>query len=154
MDTLKRLIDKGFFRDRVTAYRAKPVFHPVLRDLQGAQTIDQKRDFARPQWCGEPLGGKTILLQAEQGFGDTIQFCRYVSLVASNARVILQAPRSLARLLSTLKGVEEIVVQGDPLPTFDLHCPLLSVPRALGTILATIPGGVPYLAADPASVAV
>ncbi|MGO8866345.1 MAG: tetratricopeptide repeat protein [Alphaproteobacteria bacterium] len=108
--------------------------------------------FTQPLWEGEAIGERVLLLYAEQGFGDTIQFCRYAPLIPSKARVILEVPRPIVRLLSSLEGVDQIVVEGDPLPPFDLHCPLLSLPRAFGTTLETIPAKVPYLAADAASV--
>ena len=103
-------------------------------------------------WLGEePIEGKLILLHAEQGYGDSIQFCRYAPLVAAQgARVVLGVPGALHRLMQSLDGVETIVAQ-KPLPPFDLHCPMLSLPLALGTDLATIPAKVPYLRADPAA---
>jgi len=111
----------------------------------------QKRNFAQPLWLGsDDIAGKTILLHAEQGFGDTIQFCRYVPLVAERgARVILEVPRRLHELMGTLFGAAQIVSRGDPLPDFDIHCPLLSLPLAFGTQLETIPAATPYLRASP-----
>jgi tetratricopeptide (TPR) repeat protein len=108
------------------------------------------RAFDAPQWRGDaPLDGKTILLHAEQGFGDTLQFCRYASLVAQRgARVILEVQPELMRLLRDLDGVAELIERGAPLPRFDYHCPLLSLPLALHTTLDTIPATVPYLHAD------
>jgi Flp pilus assembly protein TadD len=108
------------------------------------------RRFAPPVWSGEAIGDRVLLLHAEQGFGDTIQFCRYAPLAAERARVVLEAPRALLRLLSGLPGVERVVAQGDELPPFDMHCPLLSLPRVFATTPATIPDKVPYLAADAA----
>jgi len=112
--------------------------------------------FATPAWRGvESLSGKTILLHAEQGLGDTLQFCRYVQPVAERgARVILEVQRPLATLLEGLAGVAEIVVQGQPLPAFDYHCPLLSLPLAFGTTQETIPRSPAYLRADAERVAV
>lgn len=109
----------------------------------------------RPLWQGaEPLADRTILLWAEQGLGDALQFCRYVPKVAAlGARVILRAPAPLLRLFDTLTGVHALLPDTVPLPAFDCHCPLLSLPRAFGTTLATIPSEVPYLHADPARVA-
>jgi tetratricopeptide (TPR) repeat protein len=116
-----------------------------------AQRYDRK--FARPAWSGEPLAGKTILIHAEQGFGDALQFIRYVPAVAERGgRVVLEAPTPLIRLFRSVAGVSEIVAAGDPLPDFDLHCPLLSLPRLFGTTLATIPAQVPYLRVPPAAV--
>jgi tetratricopeptide (TPR) repeat protein len=108
------------------------------------------RDFPVPLWLGEQsLAGKIILLHAEQGFGDTMQFCRYARLVAARgAQVVLEVQRPLARLMASL-GVGTIVARGDPLPLFDLHCPLMSLPLAFGTTIETIPQPGPYLAADP-----
>ncbi|MBK8163476.1 MAG: glycosyltransferase family protein [Gammaproteobacteria bacterium] len=112
-------------------------------------------DYPQPLWLGrEDLDGRGILLHAEQGFGDTLQFCRYARLVADRgARVILQVQPSLASLLARLAGPAQIVAQGAPLPPFDLHCPLMSLPLALGTDLQSIPAGIPYLSADTAKVA-
>jgi hypothetical protein len=111
------------------------------------------RNFSVPQWRGEAIAGKTILLHAEQGFGDTLQFCRLATLVAARgARVILEAQPGLVPLLRTLAGPSEVLARGEPLPGFDLHCPLMSLPLALGGDVA---GAVapPYVAADPARVA-
>ena len=102
------------------------------------------RGFDRPLWSGELLAGRTILLHAEQGFGDTLQFLRYVPIVAERGgRVVLEVPASLVRLARTVAGATEVVAAGDPLPAFDCHCPLLSLPRVFKTNLATIPGAVP-----------
>jgi tetratricopeptide (TPR) repeat protein len=110
---------------------------------------DQRR-FAQPLWAGEPLAGRTILVHAEQGFGDTIQFVRYAALLAARgARVVLEAPQPLLRLLASAPGIAEWVAAGAALPRFDCHCPLLSLPRVLATELATIPAATPYLAASP-----
>jgi len=105
--------------------------------------------FSAPLWSGEAIGDRVILLHAEQGLGDTLQFCRYVPLIAAGARVVLEVQAPLARLLSQLPGIAAIVARGDRLPPFDLHCPLLSLPGAVGTTLDTIPAETPYLAADP-----
>jgi len=108
------------------------------------------RHFSAPLWSGESIGDRVILLHAEQGLGDTLQFCRYVPLIAAGARIVLEVQAPLVRLLSRLPGLTEIIARGDSLPAFDLHCPLLSLPRAIGTTLDTIPASTPYLAADPA----
>ncbi|WP_304590152.1 tetratricopeptide repeat protein [Burkholderia anthina] len=109
-----------------------------------------RRHVNRPGWSGrESLAGKTILLHSEQGYGDTLQFCRYAALVeARGANVVLEVPPALKDLLSSLQGVRQLVAMGEPLPDFDLQCPLLSVPLALGTDMATIPAHTPYLHAD------
>lgn len=118
-----------------------------------------RRNFSQASWLGsDQLEGKTILLHSEQGLGDTIQFSRYVALVAEygaecGAEVVFEAPRSLTRLLAGLPGGATIVAAGDRLPAFDLHCPLLSVPGLMGTTVETIPARVPYLAAEAKLVA-
>jgi tetratricopeptide (TPR) repeat protein len=105
------------------------------------------RNFSAPLWLGDaPIAGRTILLHAEQGFGDTIQFIRYAPLVARlGARVVLECPAELTRLLRNADGVDQIIARGDALPAFDFHCPLLSLPLAFATELATVPANVPYL---------
>jgi len=110
------------------------------------------RRLGPPLWRGEPLTGRTILLHHEQGFGDTLQFCRFVPEVARRAdpaAILLEVPRELAGLLrDSLAGPGvDVVEAGAVLPRFDAHCPLLSLPLALGTELATIPAAVPYLRA-------
>jgi len=115
----------------------------------------QRRSFTAPLWRGhEPLEGKTILLHAEQGFGDTIQFVRYAALVAGRgaAKVILEVQRELVPLLAGVSGAAAVIARGEPLPAFDRHCPLLSLPLAFATELTTIPAQVPYLAPPAARV--
>lgn len=111
----------------------------------------QVRGFTQPQWLGaDELRGRTILLHAEQGLGDTLQFCRYVPMVAArDARVLLEVQKPLTTLLAQLPGVAQVIAHGEPLPAFDLHCPLLSLPLAFGTDLGSIPAPASYLAADP-----
>ena len=109
---------------------------------------NQRRAFRQPLWLGGvPLSGKTILLHAEQGLGDTIQFIRYAPLlVERGARVVCEVQPELVPLLSQLEGIE-VIAKGQALPAFDLYCPLLSLPLAFGTDDATIPAKIPYLAA-------
>jgi hypothetical protein len=111
------------------------------------------RRYTQPRWDGRECHDRIVLLHAEQGFGDALQFCRYVPLVAARARVLLEVPRPLLRLLSGLEGVEQIVAEGDKLPSFDFCAPLMSLPHVFGTELETIPARTPYLAAPPARVA-
>lgn len=115
-----------------------------------ADAARSRRHADRPFWTGrESIAGKVILLHSEQGYGDTLQFCRYASLVeARGATVVLEVPRALKDLLFSLSGVRHLVAIGEPLPAFDLQCPLLSVPLAFGTDLDSIPAQVPYLRAD------
>jgi hypothetical protein len=105
-----------------------------------------QRQFMQPQWQGEPLTGKTILIHAEQGLGDTLQFCRYLpSLAASASQVVFACHPQLTALMETLSPGLTIVAMGQPLPSFDCHLPLMSLPRLFGTTLETIPAAVPYL---------
>jgi tetratricopeptide (TPR) repeat protein len=111
------------------------------------------RPFPQPRWDGGPLEGKTILLHAEQGLGDTVQFVRYAPLVkARGGRVIVVCQRPLLRLLESCPGIDRLLAQGDPLPAFDVQAPLLSLPLLFGTDLSSIPAKVPYLHPDPALV--
>lgn len=121
---------------------------------QVAQLEKAQRDFKQPLWLGEePLAGKTILLHAEQGLGDTLQFCRYARLVASQgATVLMEVQPWLKSLLAKVEGVSQLLVSGETLPAFDYHCPLLSLPLAFKTTLASIPAEVPYLDSDPITV--
>ena len=114
-----------------------------------------RRLFAQPYWLGEPdLAGRTILLHAEQGYGDTLQFVRYAPLVAARGgRVLLEVQPGLAPLLAGMPGVAGAVTRGDALPAFDLHTSLMSLPRAFRTTLETVPADVPYLAPPPAQIA-
>nr|WP_279331591.1 MULTISPECIES: tetratricopeptide repeat protein [unclassified Desertifilum] len=105
-----------------------------------------KREFSVPQWDGSSLVGKTILLHAEQGLGDAIQFIRYAPRVkAKGAQVIVECHDSLIRLFQTIPDIDGFVATGEALPPFDVHAPLLSLPHLLGTTLETLPAEVPYL---------
>ncbi len=117
--------------------------------LKTERRLSSERNFTQPRWLGETaIEGKTILLHSEQGFGDTIQFCRYVPLVAERgARVLLEAPAPLKDLMASLVGAAEVICAPDKPPYFDLHCPLLSLPLAFGTRMESIPAYVPYLTA-------
>jgi tetratricopeptide (TPR) repeat protein len=107
------------------------------------------RRFDVPQWDGSPLEGRTLLVHAEQGLGDTLHFARYLKLVqARGDAVYFQVPKVLIPLLKT-SGFTGIVGGGEPLPRFDLHVPLLSLPGLFNTTMENIPAKVPYLAADP-----
>jgi tetratricopeptide (TPR) repeat protein len=111
---------------------------------------NRPRGFPQPLWRGELLNGAVILLHAEQGMGDSIQFLRYVPLVReAGGIVILDVPSALRRLAETLPGVQRVVTSGDPLPRIAWHCPLMSLPLALGTSAESIPRAVPYLAVPP-----
>ena len=107
--------------------------------------------YPYPAWDGADPTGRTILLRSEQGLGDTLQFVRYATLVAERgARVVVGCRPTLKALLRTVRGIATVVADGEALPPCDLQLPLLSVPRLLGTTLASIPADVPYMAPDAA----
>jgi tetratricopeptide (TPR) repeat protein len=110
-----------------------------------------RRQFGVPAWTGaESLRDRVILLHAEQGLGDSIQFLRYVPCVAAlGAKVILEIQPELRSLVAGCATVHHLCARGDPLPPFDFHCPLLDLPRAFGTSIETVPSSVPYLNALP-----
>ncbi len=108
--------------------------------------------FSEPRWQGEPLDGRTILLWAEQGLGDTIQFIRYSPLVKQlGARVLVECPAVLHALLQSAEGIDRFVVAGGA--RFDYQIPLLSLPAVLGTTVTTVPANIPYLHAAPERIA-
>ena len=142
---------------------AEPVFNESLvrlaladfesgwRDYEARWRLPKFRPnasaFAQPQWDGSaPLHGKTILLHGEQGLGDTILFARYVPLVAERGgRIILAVQDALAHLFASIPGVAQTVTSKDPLPEFDYHSPMGSLPGAFHTTLESIPAEIPYL---------
>jgi hypothetical protein len=119
-----------------------------------APTAPHRRTFRQPPWLGTPpVGGKTILLHAEQGLGDTIQFARYVEpLARAGAKVVLEVAPPLKEVLGEIDGAARVLARGETLPPFDLHCPLASLPLAFKTELASVPAEIPYLAAPAARV--
>lgn len=110
--------------------------------------------FSKPLWLGiEDIKNKIILLHAEQGLGDVIQFCRYAKLVKDlGAKVLLEAPKRLVALLRQLDYVDVLLERGESRPAFDFHCPLMSLPMVFGTELTSIPMSSPYLRADEVKV--
>jgi tetratricopeptide (TPR) repeat protein len=110
----------------------------------------RRRSLGKPLWLGEyPLQRKTVMLMAEQGLGDTVQFARYVRpLAGMGAKVVLEVPSELTSLLGRIAGVSRTVARGEALPEFDVHCPMGSLPLALRTEVSTIPAAIPYLTAD------
>ncbi len=107
------------------------------------------REFDRPMWDGSDPAGRTIFVHTEQGYGDTIQFVRYVPMLAARgAKVILECAAPLRRLLSSVKGVGKVVIAGVRPPDFDLHIPLLSLPKIFNTTLENLPAVVPYVGVD------
>jgi len=147
----------------VNAYGSKSLLLLLLGDLHNGfalyewrwkkeSMLSLKREFMQPLWLGkEDINDKTILIYTEQGFGDTLQFCRYIELLNHRgAHIIFEVEMPLYSLLQPLKGIQHLVLKGADLPTFDYHCPLMSLPFALGTTLDTIPCVTPYLRADDA----
>jgi tetratricopeptide (TPR) repeat protein len=126
---------------------------PYERRWDMAEFAPQRRGLAAPAWRGrEPIAGKTVLLHAEQGFGDTLQFVRYADVLATRgATVVIEAQPALKRLLAAT--YPHVIARDEPLPPIDYCCPLLSAPLACATDLATIPAEVPYVAADAADIA-
>jgi hypothetical protein len=105
----------------------------------------------RPEWDGKPLGGGRLLVYTEQGFGDALQFARFASPAAERgANVILRCPPTLRALLASVPGVSSTVSAEEPLPAFDAHCSLLSLPRLLEVTKDSLPARVPYVAVDGA----
>lgn len=114
----------------------------------------KRRQFTEPAWDGAPLGGRTILLYAEQALGDTIQFIRYAPLVqALGGKVIVECQAPLARLLASCSGIDHLASRGAPLPAFDMQAALLSLPGLFKTTLETVPAQVPYLFPDSSLIA-
>jgi hypothetical protein len=106
--------------------------------------------FQAHLWDGSPLDGRTILVHAEQGLGDTLQFIRYIPLMHERGgRVIMMCQPPLVRLLARCPGIERLMPHGDAPPEIDLHVPMLSLPRLLGTTLESVLADGPYLDAEP-----
>jgi Flp pilus assembly protein TadD len=115
------------------------------------EIVEAKLRPMAPRWNGQDLSGKTILLVHEQGWGDLIQFSRYVPLLAqkTGGKILLECPAALRRLLDGLPSLDRLVLDGDPRPAFDYYCPVMSMGMLLGTTPQTIPADVPYLRASP-----
>ncbi|HWR00433.1 MAG TPA: tetratricopeptide repeat protein [Chlorobaculum sp.] len=118
---------------------------------QVAKFAAARRNFIQRLWLGRgSLAGKTILLYSEQGLGDTIQFCRYIPLIAKlGARVVLEVDLPLTGLLKEITGLSAVFAKGSSLPESDFHCPLMSLPLAFKTEPNTIPCTRRYLKSDP-----
>jgi Flp pilus assembly protein TadD len=113
------------------------------------EDVGQKRQFPQPVWKGSPLEGRTILVLCEQGLGDTIQFIRYASLLADRgAKVIVECQAKLRPLLQTVRGVDRVIARGEPLPNFDMHARLLTLPGIFDSTPQSVPAEVPYLSVE------
>lgn len=109
----------------------------------------KRRTFPAPLWNGEPVGG-TLLLHAEQGLGDAIQFVRYARAARARCgRLVLECPQALVNLFKNVAGVDDVIAAGEPLPAFNAHAPLMSLPHILGTTIDTVPSATPYLYVPP-----
>jgi tetratricopeptide (TPR) repeat protein len=108
-----------------------------------------KLNFSQPLWDGSALDGRRILIWAEQGFGDTVQFIRYAPMLDQmGGRAIVRCPASLVRLIASMPSVELAIAEGEPLPEYDVHVQMLSLPKLLETTVANIPAQVPYIQSD------
>jgi len=117
---------------------------------QSRQLAPVRRNFRQPQWDGRPLGDRVLLVHAEQGLGDTLQFCRYASRIPG--RVIVEVQPELSRLLQDLEGVEAVIPRGHPLPEFDVHCPMMSLAGLVEPTPDPAHHAAPYLRAEPSQV--
>lgn len=118
-------------------------------EQRGAVNDTAPRQFEQPRWDGSWLAGKTLLVHAEFGLGDTIQFVRYLPLVRERGcRVLLECQPALLQLLTSANGADQVVRAGASLPDFDMHIPLMSLPGIFATTLDNIPSESPYLKAD------
>jgi tetratricopeptide (TPR) repeat protein len=166
------LKDQGKLDEAIACHRRALELKPDYADAHGNQSLlslltgdfqrgwaeyewrwktkeSERRDFSQALWEGQSLEGRTILLHAEQGLGDTIQFVRYVPLVKQRGgAVIVECQKPLLSVLTSCAGIDRLVERGEKLPAFDVQAPLLSLPGIFRTSLETIPADVPYLFAD------
>jgi tetratricopeptide (TPR) repeat protein len=133
-------------------FRAGWPLYEARLQLEPARQLHE-RPLGRPRWSGDsPLEGKTLFVYAEQGLGDTLQFCRYLPVLnRMGARVVFEVQPALKGILASLPFEGELIARGEPMPPFDCYIPLLSLPLALHTQIDSIPGGVPYLSVDAAA---
>jgi tetratricopeptide (TPR) repeat protein len=170
------LQDQGRVEDAIAEYRVAACLAPdpairwnlALAQLQNGEyaagwrdhewcygtALFARREFSAPAWTGESIEGQTILLYADQGRGDAIQFIRYAPRVkARGATVILECQPELANLFETAPGIDRVIAKGESAPPFDFHAALRSLPHLFGATLDTIPAGAPYLNARDGLVA-
>ncbi len=150
------LLTLGDFSRGLPAYESRLAIASAAAGADAdadAGTADSRAHAALPRWRGEPIGERTLLIEAEQGFGDTLQFLRFVPLACERAsRVVLTVQRELAPLVAPLANAWRVTlaISDEPRPKADLHCPLLSLPLALATTLDTLPAARRYLDVPPA----
>jgi len=141
------LLQKGEYREGWAEYEWR-------WKTEKAALVAERRNLPWPRWEGGPVAGKSVFVYTEQGFGDGIQFARYVPLLAAaGARVTLETQKELERLFRSLGGVERLVARGATISGVELQVPIMSLPLAMGTTLANLPAAVPYLAAEPEAAA-
>ena len=133
----------------------RPGWRQYEERWRSRQMASDRRDLAVPRWDGSAGEGRTILIWAEQGLGDSLQFCRYVPLLAERGwRVIVEVQPPLARLFRGLAGAAAVVATDAATGMrFDCHCPMMSLPQHFDTVLDTIPARLPYLSPEAADVA-
>jgi Flp pilus assembly protein TadD len=135
------LLQSGNFREGWEKYEWR-------RGIEGLSYL--RTHFYQPLWNGSDMRGGTLLLLGEQGFGDIIQFIRYVPFVIQrNAKPILCCHKELKTLMQNIDGIQDLVTYGDQLPAFDAYCPLLSLPFIFRSVIETIPANIPYIRVDP-----
>lgn len=132
------ILQTGDLLNGFAAYESRFAYEPRL-----------VKPYKQPRWDGSALQGRTLLIYSEQGFGDTLQFCRFIPRIEKEAgdRIILECPAVLKRLMEQVPRIDEVVILGNPLPSFDTHVSLLSLPALFRTTLETIPADFPYLKA-------
>jgi tetratricopeptide (TPR) repeat protein len=120
------------------------------KDFSQDCCLHQPSSFSEPKWNGYDIAGLTILIYAEQGLGDTIQFIRFTPLVAQRGgKIIVECDKALASLLHNMKSIDQVIGIGEPLPDFDIQCPLLSLPSVFNTTIENIPDRIPYITVSP-----
>jgi tetratricopeptide (TPR) repeat protein len=141
------LLQKGEFREGWAEYEWR-------WQTEKAALVAERRKLPWPRWAGGAARGKRLFVYTEQGFGDSIQFVRYVPLLAAAGAVVtLEVQKDLERLCRSLAGVHRLLPRGAPVGEVELQVPVMSLPHLLGTTLETVPAAVPYLAAEPEAAA-
>lgn len=139
------LLSQGHFRAGWRHFESRWLAEPLA---------SVRANYGVPQWMGQSLEGRTVLVRSEQGLGDVFQFVRYLPLLkAKGAQVLFQPLQGMDRIALRFPGVDRVIAEGEVLPEFDFYANLMSLPLAFGTSVETIPREIPYLSADPARVA-
>ncbi len=134
--------------DRALTLLLKGEFLPGFEQYDWRWKLERSppRGYSEPEWDGSDLKGKTLLIHQEQGFGDMIQFARYIPMVkAKGGTVVVEVQPELSRLFSTLPGVDKVINRGSPLPKFDFFIPMMSLAKVFATTIETVPVDIPYL---------